>query len=104
MTDAAWREQRIHPEDRERVKSSLERATITNYGAHWSEEFRFRRADGTYAAVTERAHIVSDQKGPREVVGELTPGALSRRDGPDLAEEQGAGCPPGHAARTEEVP
>jgi PAS domain S-box-containing protein len=72
-TDAAWRESRIHPDDLERVKLSLERATIENHGGVWSNEYRFRQADGSYVAVTERAHVVHDDAGPRKVIGTLTP-------------------------------
>lgn len=74
-TDAAWRESRIHPDDRERVKISLQRATIVNHGAEWSEQYRFRQADGSYAAVTERAYVVHDDDGPRAVLGAITPSA-----------------------------
>jgi PAS domain-containing protein len=73
VTDAAWREDRMHPEDRERVKVSLERATIVNHGAPWSDRYRFRRADGRYVSVTERAYIVNDAEGPRGVLGAMTP-------------------------------
>jgi PAS domain S-box-containing protein len=73
VTDAAWREDRIHPDDRDRVKISLQRATIVNHGGVWSDQYRFRRADGSYVTVTERAYVVSDEAGPREVVGAITP-------------------------------
>ena len=72
-SDAAWREERIHPEDRERVKLSLERATIVNHGSVWSERFRFRNAAGTFTPVVERAYVVSDAEGPRRVLGTITP-------------------------------
>jgi PAS domain S-box-containing protein len=73
VTDAAWRESRIHPEDRERVKTSLQRATIVNHGAEWSEQYQFGLADGSYATVTERAYVISDHGGPRWVLGAITP-------------------------------
>jgi PAS domain S-box-containing protein len=73
VTDASWRENRIHPEDHDRVVASLQRATIVNHGAVWSERYRFRRADGSYATVTERAYVVKDNAGPRAVVGAITP-------------------------------
>ena len=72
VTDAGWREERIHPEDRERVKLSLERATIVNHGSVWSERFRFRRADGSYVPVTERAYVIPDTGGPCRVLGALS--------------------------------
>jgi PAS domain S-box-containing protein len=73
VTDAAWREALIHPEDRDRVKISLQRATIVNHGALWSDQYRFCRADGSYATVTERAYVVNDDVGPHGVVGALAP-------------------------------
>jgi len=78
VTDAAWRESRIHPEDRDRVKVSLQRATIVNHGAVWSDQYRFRRADGSYATVTERAYVVNDDAGPRGVLGAITPTSARR--------------------------
>jgi PAS domain S-box-containing protein len=73
VTDAAWRMDRIHPEDRDRVEVSLQRATIVNQGAVSLDQYRFRRADGSYAAVTERAYVVHDDAGPRGVLGAITP-------------------------------
>jgi PAS domain-containing protein len=72
VTDAAWREERIHPEDRERVKLSLQRATIVNQGSVWSERYRFRNADGSYVPVAERAYVVPDAAGPSRVLGALS--------------------------------
>jgi PAS domain S-box-containing protein len=69
VTNAAWRESRIHPDDRARVTKSLQRATIANHGAEWSDRYRFRRSDGSYATVTDRAYVVQDEAGPREVLG-----------------------------------
>lgn len=72
VTDAAWREERIHPEDRKRVQVSLQRATIANPGAEWSDRYRLLQADGSYASVTERAYVVHDDAGPCEVLGAIT--------------------------------
>ena len=73
VTDASWRENRIHPEDHDRVVASLQRATIANHGAEWSDQYRFLRADGSYAPVTERAYVVTDGDGPCVVIGAITP-------------------------------
>src|SRR5260221_799621 len=73
VTDAAWRESRIHPEDRDRVKVSLQRATIANPGAVWSDQYRFRLADGSYTTVDERRYVVNDDAGPRGDLGSITP-------------------------------
>jgi len=78
VTDAAWRVNRIHPEDRDRVEVSLPRAAIVNHGAVWSDQYRFRRADGSYATVTERAYVLDDDAGPRWVLGAITPTSAGR--------------------------
>ena len=50
---------RLHPDERERVtKSFLE--TLKGRGNQWREAYRYRLADGTYASVIDRAHIVRD--------------------------------------------
>lgn len=74
VTDAAWRQDRIHPDDRQRVEISLQKATIVNHGAgaEWSEQYRFRQADGSYVAVLDRAYVIADEAGPRRVLGVIT--------------------------------
>ncbi|HET7712954.1 MAG TPA: response regulator [Thermoanaerobaculia bacterium] len=56
--DSSWWEARIHPEDRERVVSSLRIAL--DAGERWSGEYRFERADGSYGYVNTRAVIIRD--------------------------------------------
>ena len=75
VTDAAWRESRIHPEDRDRVRHSLERATIVNDGRPWTQTYRFRSADSSYVVVVDRACIVRDDHGPCRVLGAIALGA-----------------------------
>jgi PAS domain S-box-containing protein len=59
----------IHPEERERVYRSLCHC-IESGGRTWGDEYRFRRADGTYAYVHDRGYIVHDEQGkPSRVVG-----------------------------------
>jgi PAS domain-containing protein len=71
-TDAAWRRNLIHPDDRDRVETSLQRATLTHHDAAWSERYRLHQADGSYALVSERAYVLHDDDGPRGVVGAIT--------------------------------
>src|SRR5690606_4205265 len=54
-TPAAWA-MHIHPDDRERVFSSFDRA-INGTVSRWSEEYRFRCADGRYAEVFDRGFL-----------------------------------------------
>jgi PAS domain S-box-containing protein len=56
-----WRE-RIHAEDRGRTVASIQRA-IGGAEVNWSAEYRFRRGDGSYADVLDRARIVRDSAG-----------------------------------------
>ncbi len=60
-TDEGWLAQ-IHPEDRERVRSEMQ-ALVDEGGTEWAGEYRFRRKDGTYATVYDRAFVVRDEAG-----------------------------------------
>jgi PAS domain S-box-containing protein len=55
----AWLRGLLHPEDRERAKLSLEKA-MNERELFWTCEYRFRRADSTYAWVFDRGAIVYD--------------------------------------------
>lgn len=52
----------LHPNDRETVLHSL-RDAIAAGAPHWSTEYRFRRADGSYAWVLDRASLLYDETG-----------------------------------------
>ena len=70
-TDSAWWEDHVHPDDRERVVSRID-AVLETGGEMWSEEYRFRRADGTYATVVDRAYVMRDENGePVRLVGSM---------------------------------
>ncbi len=66
-----WKRQ-IHPEDVERVSGGFESAL--NGGAKsWSDEYRLRRADGTYADILDQCYVEYDDVGrPVGAVGALT--------------------------------
>jgi len=64
-----WHDERIHPEDRERVLRGVQKA-ILGVESTWTDEYRIRRGDGTYATVLNRAHVVRNQRNePVRVVG-----------------------------------
>ena len=52
----------IHPDDRRRVDDSIH-AVIDGADIAWTDEYRFRRADGTYADVLDRGHVLRDAQG-----------------------------------------
>jgi PAS domain S-box-containing protein len=56
-----WKE-KIHPADRARATASIADA-LRSSSEHWSEEYRFCRADGSYALLLERALIIRDRCG-----------------------------------------
>jgi PAS domain S-box-containing protein len=58
----AWWIEHIHPEDRKRVDKSM-RAAIEGATENWSHEYRFLRADGSYADVLDRGHVIRDETG-----------------------------------------
>lgn len=70
-TTVDWCVERIHADDRSRVLASFRRALAAGDAA-WSDEFRFRRADGSYADVLIRARISCDASGaPLQAVGAM---------------------------------
>jgi PAS domain S-box-containing protein len=55
----AWRTDRIHPDDRDEVVRSIQEV-IDSGAAHWSGEYRFLKADNTYARVLDRGFLLRD--------------------------------------------
>ncbi|WP_169742858.1 PAS domain S-box protein [Muricoccus aerilatus] len=67
----AWWLEQVHPEDRERVSRSIH-AVIDGGGDRWSDEYRFRRADGGYADVLDRGFMVRGPGGePLRMIGAM---------------------------------
>lgn len=63
---------RLHPEDHDRALASFERAVVTGE-ERWVEEYRFRRGDGAYAVVLDRAYMLRDRSGGViRVIGAMT--------------------------------
>ena len=52
----------LHPEDRARITNVI-RETLVGNENHWSGEYQFRRADGAYVHILERATILRDKSG-----------------------------------------
>ena len=57
-----WWINRIHPEDREQTVADL-RAAVAGTASSWSAEYRFRRLEGGWADVYDRAYIARDESG-----------------------------------------
>ena len=52
----------LHPDDRQRVLDSLHEV-VRNGGKTWHSEYRFRRTDGSWADMLDRAFVVYDAEG-----------------------------------------
>ncbi len=61
----------VHPEDRERIMAEVKQ--VMEQGMQvWAGEHRFRKADGTYLTVFDRAFIAYDQNGkPMRMIGSV---------------------------------
>jgi two-component system cell cycle sensor histidine kinase/response regulator CckA len=57
-----WWSARVHPDDVERVRAIVLPA-LHGTGSRWEVEYRFRRADGSYATVLERGTVLRDEEG-----------------------------------------
>ncbi|VXB43324.1 Histidine kinase [Luteimonas sp. 9C] len=70
-TDAAWWVAHIHPDDRHRIDVRIHEV-IAGDGSVWTDEYRFRRADGSYAVVLDRGTVLRDAAGaPVRMIGAM---------------------------------
>lgn len=70
-TSFDWWREHIHSEDRERVARGMH-AVIEGDESRWSAEYRFRRADASYAFVLDRGYVLRDTQGrPQRVIGAM---------------------------------
>ncbi|ATB31674.1 PAS domain-containing sensor histidine kinase [Melittangium boletus DSM 14713] len=70
-TSIAWWRERIHPEDQQQALRTLHQV-MSGQDDHWTNEYRFRRADGSYAFVLERGYIGRNSAGrPERLIGAM---------------------------------
>ncbi|NQE61708.1 PAS/PAC domain [Caulobacter sp. RHG1] len=62
VNDGAWWIEHIHPDDRARIDESIH-LIIDGEASDWTDEYRFRRADGTYADIRDRGYVLRDATG-----------------------------------------
>jgi PAS domain S-box-containing protein len=63
-----WWEEHIHPDDQDRVIKSITAASDMR-ADYWTDEYRYLRADGTYAFVVDRGYFIYDDKKPLRQIG-----------------------------------
>ena len=66
-----WWDEHLHPDDRERASAGVQ-AVLESGGQFWSGEYRFRRADQSYADILDRGYIIRDERGvPLRMIGAM---------------------------------
>ena len=60
--EIAWWSKHIHPDDHDHVLANIH-AVIDGNGEHWLAEYRFQRADGSYADVFDRGFVMRNRDG-----------------------------------------
>ena len=78
--------QRIHPDDRVRVRQTLDRASRD--GKEYDHEYRLLLPDGSIKHVHATAHAVTDESGGIEFVGAVTDVTARKRAEKELHEAQ----------------
>jgi len=69
---AAWWVERVHPEDRQRIEEGFSAAVDNPAATRWQDEYRFRKADGTYAQVLDRGYVLRNGHGkPIRMIGAM---------------------------------
>ncbi len=76
---AEWWEDRLHPDDLTRIRAGFQALFETDLDT-WTDEYRFRRADGSYALVLDRSYIARDEGGrPVRLIGSMVDMTERRR-------------------------
>lgn len=67
----AWWSAALHADDRDRVVGGI-MAAVASGQEFWSDEYRFRCGDGSYAVVLDRGYLVHDDRGtPTRMIGSM---------------------------------
>ncbi len=61
--NAQWWVDRVHPDDRQRVHETFFAVVNDPQQDVWHDEYRFLKADGTYAEVMDRGYVLRDDRG-----------------------------------------
>ena len=85
--DAHWWFERVHPDDRESIHESFF-AVLNCPELHvWHDDYRFLKADGSYAQVMDRGYVLRDEHGQAiRMIGAMQDITAKKRE-EDLARE-----------------
>lgn len=67
--DSNFWENGLHPEDKERVTSRLSKLLLDNQESSWSDNYRFKTANGAYRHFYDKGHILFEDGKPIRMVG-----------------------------------
>jgi two-component system, NarL family, sensor histidine kinase UhpB len=88
MDNNTWWTNNLHPEDKQRVISTIE-AKLKGGGTVWQDEYRFRCKDGSYKIVFDRGFIMRDKNGnPYRLIGAMQDVSEQRALQQELIEEK----------------
>lgn len=70
-TNSFWAMQKVHPDDRDRVKGGFENA-VANKQKEWVLEYRYICADGSFKHIRDKGYTIFDQDGqPVRMIGAM---------------------------------
>jgi PAS domain S-box-containing protein len=62
-------EDRIHPEDKVRILTRLNKIISEGIDSQWEDEYRFEKINGDYSYVHDRGHIIYEDGKPSRMIG-----------------------------------
>ena len=65
-----WWFDKIHPDDKERVKKNFNRDLLARK-KNWSDEYRFQYADGTYRFISDKGFAIYEDDKPIRLIGAI---------------------------------
>jgi PAS domain S-box-containing protein len=68
LPQSFW-ESRVHPDDKVRILTRLDKIITEGSAVVWEDEYRFERANGEYAYVHDRGHIIYNENGSSRMIG-----------------------------------
>jgi PAS domain S-box-containing protein len=88
-TPADWWCDRVHPDDLGPIMADYDAVLADPEATSWVADYRFRKADGTYAQVLDRGHVVRDGEGrPTRVTGAMLDITERKRAEEDLRQSR----------------
>lgn len=66
----SWWEEKVHPDDRDRVAKEIEEV-FASKSRNWISEYSYRCADGSYKHVLDRAYIIYRNHEPVRMIGAM---------------------------------